>query len=177
MVVSAAMNTTPIADIESIADGIIVPAVTGKVKVIFEHKSGEGTNGPYTMQNFVLADDDGNEVSVTAFNHPDYTGLKGKVVTLAATKGQRGWAGLKKGSFVKKATGETVSKLELSKQGKLMDDASAAAYKATGTSPKIAPEPMPAPATQAPARANSAAPASLPAAGLSIGYEFNRFIQ
>jgi hypothetical protein len=59
------MRTLTLQDIEALAHGESVPRFTGKIKKVWDQKSGEGEYGQWFLQNIIVAVDDGSDGEIT----------------------------------------------------------------------------------------------------------------
>jgi hypothetical protein len=75
-------------------DGMTISAIRGRVKSVYERRSGGEGKKAYTVQNAIIEDDSGT-VRAGFWNRPDLSHLKGKVVTISSKKGDKGIDGLR----------------------------------------------------------------------------------
>lgn len=97
------MNT--IQEIKKFPIGTVVPAVSGTVKIVWEHKQKDGQWGPYTQQGFVLKDTAGDEMVINCTEFDDLAHLTGKTVSVAAA-GKDRRTGLATGTKLKEWQGK-----------------------------------------------------------------------
>lgn len=96
------MKTTPIDELEDLADGVPVLAVEGTVKFAQELKRGKSAAGhDWTKQFFVLASDNA-EIACSMWDAEGSELAKGETVHIENTQNKKGaWTGITKGSYSK----------------------------------------------------------------------------
>lgn len=95
------MKPTPIPDLYELPHKADVYCTAGTLKAVFPRKTGttrSGTNAgqPWSLQNLVLTDENGNEIPVKLDGRNDEIpkSWMGRTVMFEAHKGERGWSGL-----------------------------------------------------------------------------------
>lgn len=90
-------RTISLAEVAQMDPGESVPQTKGTVKAVFERKTGKNSNGPWSLQNFVLQDGP-TEIKVCLSGRPanEIDSLKGKQVWLMSNKSEKhGLTGVK----------------------------------------------------------------------------------
>jgi len=59
------MRTLKLEDIQALAHGESIPRFTGKIRKVWDQKSGEGEYGAWFLQNLIVAMEGGDEIQVT----------------------------------------------------------------------------------------------------------------
>ena len=76
----------PIAEVLKMSPGEIPPCVRGKCVNVWKYRAGDGKDGPYSFQDIVLEDTDGNKLTVSVKNRDEipWRDAKDKEVTIIA---------------------------------------------------------------------------------------------
>jgi hypothetical protein len=99
----------PVADIFEMHDGTPVEAVKGKIKGMFEYKSGVKNKKPWSFQNLTITDGT-TDIKVTLCGRPELeASFKGKQVCILSHFGDHGMTGIKAKDDSYEKDGETVT--------------------------------------------------------------------
>lgn len=89
-------NTTTIQQIQSMVDGQVIPAISGKLTRIYERKSGTHSHGEWSIQNGELEDDNGNSIKLQFKDRPEIPQeMKDRYVAIASNTTDKGTHGVK----------------------------------------------------------------------------------
>ena len=114
------MTPIPLSQISELEDGLPIPMVYGRLKVVFERKEGEGEYGPWSFQSAVLQCGD-QEAQLKFKNMDEMKPLEGKDITIRANKSkQHGLTGIVKA--VEQYQGKTYHKILLTPSCKILVD-------------------------------------------------------
>ena len=112
------MTSTPLSQISEMEDGLPIPMLSGRIKIVFEYKKGEGEYGPWSFQSAVLTNGE-SEANLKFKNMDDMTPLQGKEVTIRANKSTKhGLTGVVKA--VETYQGKTYHKVLLTQSCKIV---------------------------------------------------------
>lgn len=80
-----------IKEVLAMTPGEIPPVVRGKCVNVWKYRAGDGKDGPYSFQDLVLADSDGNKLTVSIKNRDEinWQAAKDKEVTIIAGQSKR----------------------------------------------------------------------------------------
>ena len=96
------MNTTPIIELESLADGMPVMAVQAEVAYAEKIKTGQARSGTQWSRQFFVLKDPTGEIGVTMWDAEGNEMKKGEHVTIENTQNKKGqWSGMTKESYQK----------------------------------------------------------------------------
>lgn len=88
------MKSATINEIKSMEAKMPIVCFTGRITNIYPRRTGEGQNGAWSVQNLVF-EQGGERINVSAWEKEEFPKtMEGKVYTICAFKGQKGWSGV-----------------------------------------------------------------------------------
>jgi hypothetical protein len=88
------MRTLTFDEINDLEHGEAVPAFEGRITKVYEQKTGEGQYGTWHLQNIVVSDDDGTDLSVTWGGADGLDDMKGQVLRFESVQTKHGMRGV-----------------------------------------------------------------------------------
>jgi len=70
-----------LSSVQNLDDKSQISALTGRIKKVFERRTGQGKRGPWSLQTLVLQDNSG-EAKVTFWNRPDLSKSEGQIISV-----------------------------------------------------------------------------------------------
>lgn len=87
------MKTISISDAKEMS-GMPIPRITGKIKVLFDRKTGTNDNGEWSMESGIMVDGE-DEIKFTLSGCPKLPYSKGETVVFRCKEGKKGLTGVK----------------------------------------------------------------------------------
>jgi hypothetical protein len=113
------------------APGSVISQITGQVKNVWDPKTGTSSKGPWSFQDIVLIDSNGEEMKVSV-QHPNMPpvpkSLIGKTVEITAKQGERGYTGVYVEDNENKKTGEVIRRIKVTPTGSIKEVGEESSY-------------------------------------------------